>query len=149
MSYRIPIDNQSVFRPIPLQKKLRLWAHTALAPVTKAGCVAIQLVDEATSASLNHQYRAKNKPTNVLSFPLAIPVKQRVPMLGELVICPAVIWQEAVEQDKCYEAHFAHIVIHGVLHLLGYDHVQPDEAHVMESLEISLLSQLAIENPYE
>lgn len=147
--YRIPIANQCHFRYLPLQKQLRAWAILALTPFMTKAWLSIQLVDEQDSAALNNQYRHIDKATNVLSFPLHIPVKQALPILGDLVICPSIVWQEAQAQEKAYHDHFCHMIIHGVLHLLGYDHVLPTEAKVMEKIEIQLLAQLAILNPYE
>lgn len=147
--YRIPISNQCQFRPLPRQSALRSWTKHALTPLIKAAWLSIQLVDAAASASLNEQYRGKNAPTNVLSFPLQIPIKQALPMIGDLVICPEVVWQEAIDQEKGYDDHFCHMVIHGVLHLLGYDHIEVDDALQMESIEIQLLNELKIANPYD
>jgi len=100
---------------------------------------------------LNHLYRGKNKPTNVLSFPYKLPesLKMDIPFLGDIILCPKVLIAEAKQQVKTLDAHCAHLVIHGVLHLLGFDHISPDEALVMESEEIKLLSTLGYENPYE
>lgn len=147
--YRIPISCHTTFKPLPLQRQLRHWARSTLVALTPRAWLSIQLVDSDASAALNHSFRAKNKPTNVLSFPLTIPVRQVLPVLGDLVLCPAVIWQEALDQEKTYHDHFAHIVIHGVLHLLGYDHLEPRDAAVMEDLEIRLLTEQGITNPYE
>ena len=147
--YRIPIANQCLFQPLPLQKQLRAWAILALTSRVAKAWLSIQLVDADVSAALNNQYRGIDKATNVLSFPLQIPVKQALPVLGDLVVCPSIVWQEAQTQEKAYHDHFCHIILHGVLHLLGYDHVQATEAQVMEEIEIQLLAQLAIPNPYD
>ena len=111
--------------------------------------VTLRLVDEAESQALNHQYRGKDKPTNVLSFPFEAPAGITVPLAGDLVICAPVVAREAAEQDKASEAHWAHMVIHGLLHLQGYDHVEDSDAEVMEALEIRLLAELGYSNPYE
>ena len=147
--YRIPIRNQCQFRPLPLQKDLRRWASLALTPLMPKAWLSISLVDAEEMAALNEQYRAKAAPTNVLSFPLQIPIKQALPILGDLVICPSVVWQEALDQEKTYVEHFCHMVIHGVLHLVGFDHINAEDAAVMESLEIQLLTELNISNPYD
>ncbi len=114
--------------------------------------VSIRLVDEAESASLNHNYRAKNRPTNVLSFATRLPeeVQSALPdfLLGDLAICTAVVNREATEQGKRLEAHWAHMVIHGTLHLCGLDHQDPEEACVMESLETGILASLGHPDPY-
>ena len=105
-------------------------------------------MDEGESQSLNHSYRDKDKPTNVLSFPYEQAPGMYVPLLGDLVICAPVVIQEALEQEKPVEAHWAHMVLHGVLHLLGYDHIETDEAEQMEKLEVTLLGKLGYANPY-
>ena len=97
----------------------------------------------------NARYRHKPGPTNVLSFPFEADIPLEVPLLGDLVICAAVVEREAREQDKPIEAHWAHMLVHGTLHLLGYDHVTDAQAHEMETTEIQLLQQLGFSNPYE
>jgi len=116
--------------------------------------VVVRLVDEAESAELNETYRQKNGPTNVLSFPFEKP--EGLPedalssdTLGDLVICAPVVLKEAAEQGKKVTEHWAHMVIHGCLHLQGYDHINNDDAQVMELLEIQLLNNIGISNPYE
>lgn len=115
--------------------------------------IGIRLVDHAESQSLNLHYRHKDKPTNVLSFPSELP-EAILPMLaqiplGDLVICIPVVVAEAAEQQKTTEAHFAHMVVHGTLHLMGYDHeLGADEAAAMEALEIQVLQTLGYGNPY-
>jgi len=111
--------------------------------------VTLRLVDEDESRQLNHQYRGKDKPTNVLSFPFEAPAGITVPLAGDLVICAPVVAREAIEQNKTPEAHWAHMVIHGMLHLQGYDHIEDADAEVMEALEIRLLADLGYNNPYE
>lgn len=111
--------------------------------------VTLRLVDEDESRELNHQYRGKDKPTNVLSFPFEAPAGITVPLAGDLVICAPVVAREAIEQNKTPEAHWAHMVIHGMLHLQGYDHIEDADAEVMEALEIRLLADLGYNNPYE
>ncbi len=147
--YKISINNDCAFRPLPLQRNFRAWAIKALACNVKDAWLAIQLVDAAASAALNTEYRGKKYATNVLSFPLAIPVQQKLPFIGDLVICPSIVWQEALDQEKPYQDHFCHMVIHGVLHLLGYNHIDATDAVKMESCEIQLLTELMIANPYE
>ncbi|MCK7542853.1 rRNA maturation RNase YbeY [Marinobacter bryozoorum] len=111
--------------------------------------VTLRLVDEDESRELNHQYRGKDKPTNVLSFPFEAPAGITVPLAGDLVICAPVVAREAAEQGKTPEAHWAHMIIHGMLHLQGYDHIDDADAGVMEALEIRLLADLGYNNPYE
>lgn len=132
----------------PSESELQRWADTALRDDNPAQ-VSIRIVDEAESQELNNTYRGKDKPTNVLSFPMLLPEELDLPMQGDLVICAPVVEREAREQHKASRAHWAHMVIHGMLHLQGYDHVEDDEAGIMERLEIELLQQLGFPNPYE
>jgi len=110
--------------------------------------MTIRLVDEAESRQLNFMYRDKDKPTNVLSFPSTLPKEISLPWLGDLVICRQVVEREAVEQNKTLLAHWAHMVVHGTLHLLGYDHITDEEAQEMESLETDILQTLGYPDPY-
>lgn len=104
-------------------------------------------VDE--SQELNQTYRNKNKPTNVLSFPFEPPEHVQLPFLGDLIICAPVVEREAIEQNKAVTDHWAHLSLHGLLHLLGYDHIEDDEANEMEALEICILAKLGIDDPYQ
>jgi len=97
---------------------------------------------------LNQQYRGKDKPTNVLSFPFEVPEEIELDLLGDLIICTKVVEQEAKQQHKVLHTHWAHLVIHGCLHLLGYDHINEQDAEEMEKLEVQLLSTLNISDPY-
>lgn len=149
MSYRIDVEVNSSNTKIPSVENIELWISTALHSdeLTEAE-VSVYIVDEQESQELNFQYRAKDKPTNVLSFPADIPDEVGVPLLGDLVVCAPVVEREAKEQGKTLEAHWAHMLIHGTLHLLGYDHVEDDEAEVMEALETRLITQLNFPAPY-
>ena len=111
--------------------------------------VTIRIVGAEESQALNHQYRGRDYPTNVLSFPFEAPAGITVPLAGDLVICAPVVETEAREQDKTLDAHWAHMVVHGMLHLQGFDHIKDDDAEVMEALEVRLLAQLGFGNPYE
>ncbi|MFY0665400.1 MAG: rRNA maturation RNase YbeY [Natronospirillum sp.] len=134
----------------PSTADLILW----LAPVAKrldsATALTVRLVDSAESQQLNNTYRGKDKPTNVLSFPFEAPAD--IPLeedyLGDLVICVPVVNEEALAQHKPVLHHWAHMVIHGALHLLGYDHISDVDAEEMEQLERELLLQLGIPDPY-
>lgn len=110
--------------------------------------LTIRLVDTEEIQQLNKTYRQQDKPTNILSFPFEAPAYIPIDLLGDLVICHAIIEQEASEQQKQLTSHWAHIIIHGVLHLIGYDHIEDDEANKMEALEIELMLQLGFNNPY-
>jgi probable rRNA maturation factor len=131
---------------IPAAASLREWARAALE--SNVGELVIRIVDEAESHELNHRYRGKDKSTNVLSFPYDGDVLD-VPVLGDIVICAPVVQHEAEEQGKDVRAHWAHMVVHGCLHLLGYDHIQDDEADVMEARERKILAGLGFPDPYD
>lgn len=149
MSYRIDVEVNSSSTKIPSIENIELWITAALqSDELNQAEVSIYIVDEAESQELNSQYRGKDKPTNVLSFPADIPEEVGVPLLGDLVICAPVVEREAHEQGKTLEAHWAHMLVHGTLHLLGYDHVEDDEADVMEALETRLITQLHFPAPY-
>ena len=140
---------------LPAAADFQRWAEAALAAAAASehrgtGDIAIRLVEADEIQQLNRDYRHKDKPTNVLSFPFDMPegIEGVAPILGDLAICAAVVAQEAEEQGKPLAAHWAHMVVHGTLHLLGYDHIEDDEADVMEALEIAVLQQLGFDNPY-
>lgn len=130
---------------IPSASSLRAWASTTLGPLT--GDLTIRIVDEAESQELNRRYRGKDKSTNVLSFAYDGDMLD-VPLLGDIVICGPVVQREAAEQGKQTRAHWAHLVVHGCLHLLGYDHVQESEAEVMEARERKILAGMGFPDPY-
>ncbi len=133
---------------LPDDTQLRAWVEAVLAPANEPLELVIRLVDEAESRELNRTYRGKDSPTNVLSFPFEAPAEVPLPLLGDLVICAPVVAREAHEQGKTLEAHWAHMVIHGLLHLLGYDHQTDEEAQVMETRERELLRRLNFPDPY-
>jgi len=149
MSYRIDVEVNSSSTKIPSIENIELWITAALqSDELNEAEVSVYIVDEQESQELNFQYREKDKPTNVLSFPADIPDEVGVPLLGDLVICAPVVEREAKEQGKTLDAHWAHMLVHGTLHLLGYDHVEDDEADVMEALETRLITQLKFPAPY-
>ena len=110
--------------------------------------LTVRVVDEAEMTQLNQIYRHKTGPTNVLSFPAQLPEGVQVPLLGDIVICAPVVKREAEQQNKLELQHWAHMVVHGVLHLMGYDHYTDEEAETMETLEVEILAQLNVPNPY-
>ena len=110
--------------------------------------LTIRLVTPDESQQLNAEYRGKDKPTNVLSFPFEAPPQVPIPLLGDLIVCVDVVEQEAAEQGKTTTAHWAHMIVHGCLHLLGYDHIKDDEAEIMEGLEREIMAQLGFSDPY-
>ncbi len=135
--------------PGPSDADFRRWCELALRQRSADSEMTIRLVDEAEGRELNHTYRHKDYATNVLSFPADVPDDMLdIPLLGDLVICVQVVEREASEQGKALEAHWAHLVIHGCLHLLGYDHIDDDEAEEMEALERTLLAELGHSDPY-
>ncbi len=134
---------------LPSEKQLTEWASLAANDRIEGGEITIRLVDKDESQTLNRTYRNNDKPTNVLSFPFEAPEGVDIDLLGDLVICAQVVAEEAVQQHKQPLDHWAHLVIHGMLHLLGYDHIQDDEAQAMETLETLLLAQLGIGDPYQ
>lgn len=151
MSYHIDIQHASEDSSPVTDERLRDWAILALTPHREAAELTLRLVDSKEITELNHLYRKKNKPTNVLAFPASYPahVELEVPLLGDVIICPAVLYQESQTLDKPLIAHWAHIVIHGVLHLLGYDHIKEDDTKKMQAIETQLLADLGFDNPYE
>ncbi|MGL4475692.1 MAG: rRNA maturation RNase YbeY [Shewanella sp.] len=142
---QIATDNNQ----LPSESDFELWVRAALGNTMTEAELTIRIVDEAESQSLNHDYRGKDKPTNVLSFPFEAPPGIELPLLGDLVICAKVVENEALTQNKALQAHWAHMVIHGCLHLLGYDHINDEEAEEMESLEIELIQSLGYPDPYK
>ena len=150
MSYQIDVEVNSSSTKIPSIENIELWISTALqSDELNQAEVSVYIVDETEGQELNAQYRGKNNPTNVLSFPADIPDEVGVPLLGDLVICAPVVEREAQEQGKTLDAHWAHMLVHGTLHLLGYDHIEDDEADVMEAVETRLITQLNFPAPYD
>ena len=133
---------------LPGQGEVARWAEAALLREEPAE-VVVRIVDEAESRELNNAYRQKDKATNVLSFPFEAPPEVASEHLGDLIICAPVVAREAKAQGKSLEGHWAHMVIHGMLHLQGYDHVDPADAEEMEALESRIMAQLGYSNPYE
>lgn len=135
---------------VPSLSQFKQWSAAALLEHQGKASLCIRVVDEAESAELNSTYRHKQGPTNVLSFPFAAPdgLELETNYLGDLVICAPVVEREAETQQIPLMAHWAHMTIHGVLHLLGYDHIIAEDAEVMEQLEAQILTQLGFANPY-
>jgi len=136
---------------LPSEEQLNTWANAALVTRTEheEPELTIRIVDEAESQELNFEYRGKDKPTNVLSFPFEAPAHVPIPLLGDLVVCKQVVEREAIEQGKTLTAHWAHMIVHGCLHLLGYDHIEDEEAEEMEGIERVVMAELGFENPYK
>ena len=152
----INVDLQTEFEAdnLPSFDQINLWATTALTGLKDDADLSIVVVGQEQSQSLNLDFRGKDKPTNVLSFPFEAPPElahiqeEMGNLIGDLVICAPVVEEEAKDQNKPLEHHWAHMVIHGCLHLLGYDHIKDDEADVMENLERQILAKLDITDPY-
>ncbi len=136
---------------MPAPSSFRRWAEAALrgAKRRKATELSIRIVDTDEGRMLNREYRGKDYATNVLSFPAELPPGVTLPLIGDLAICAPVVAREAAEQGKAARDHWAHLTVHGVLHLLGYDHIEDAEAEAMEALETRILAGLGIADPYE
>jgi probable rRNA maturation factor len=147
-SVQVDIDRQVEAEALPSDDEVHRWVAAALRDAREVAEVSVCIVDAATSAELNHRYRGKNYPTNVLSFPADLPAELGLPLLGDLVVCAEVVAREATEQHKAASAHWAHMLVHGTLHLLGYDHLHDDEAEVMEALETRIVTALGFAPPY-
>ncbi|HEX4853042.1 MULTISPECIES: rRNA maturation RNase YbeY [Arenimonas] len=133
---------------LPAATSFRRWAAAAAQGRIKRADLAIRLVDAKEGRALNRHYRGKDYATNVLSFPVELPEGVTLPLLGDLVICAPVVAKEALEQGKPLNAHYAHLTIHGVLHLLGLDHEDEREAEAMEQIERDILATLGLPDPY-
>lgn len=135
---------------LPNQAELEAWVAAVLDrhEGVEESELTVRLVDAEESRGLNRDYRGSDRPTNVLSFPFECPPGVELPLLGDLVICHPVVTAEAAEQGKTRRDHYAHMVVHGTLHLLGYDHLEDEEAEAMEALEREILAGLGIGDPY-
>lgn len=151
MTYYIDIQNATE-TPLPLDEKMLTdLASLALRDHQKDAELTLRLVLAEEITQLNNTYRKQDKPTNVLAFPSSLPkeIALDCPLLGDVIICPEVLVEESQKLHKTLEEHWSLIVIHGVLHLLGYDHIKDDDALVMQAIEIKLLAELGFPNPYE
>jgi probable rRNA maturation factor len=147
----LQVDLQSASsEPVPDEDDLHRWIAAAFDTVGHVADseVSVRLVDRAEMAKLNRDYRGRQGPTNVLSFPSNLPPDLDLPLLGDIVICAPLVRQEALEQHKLPAAHWAHLTIHGALHLLGYDHLEDADAAIMEDLESRALQHLGFPCPY-
>ncbi len=133
---------------LPDEATLSDWLTHIITPFQDNAEITVRIVDAAESQQLNFEYREKNKPTNVLSFPFEAPPGIELDLLGDLVICKQVVEQESVQQQKPLRSHWAHMIVHGSLHLLGYDHIEDEEAEIMEGLETEIMGELGFEDPY-
>lgn len=156
LSLYLDVQQMVASDTIPQQSLLESWITSALLeeaalsqePLNDEYELTIRIVDKSEIQALNNTYRHKNKATNVLSFPFEAPPEIQLPLLGDLVICHDVVVEEAQQQHKTIIEHWAHMVIHGLLHLKGYDHIEDSDAQIMEALEIRILEILKIADPY-
>ena len=139
--FKLSVQIASALANIPTKAQFKKWAKATLRVDTE---VTIRIVDEAEGRALNSIYRGKDYATNVLTFPLT----EEPYLMGDIVLCAPIVAAEAIAQHKTIEAHFAHLTVHGILHLHGYDHETEPQAELMEGLEISILAKLGYANPY-
>lgn len=142
------LQNETGLIPIPSEQQMIEWVQSALQTDFKRLEQVVRVVDEQEIRALNKQFRHKDSPTNILSFPAESHEFLDYDCLGDLVVCPSVVEKEAMEQHKSLDNHWAHLIIHGMLHLQGYDHITEAQAEEMESLEIKILQAMGIPNPY-
>lgn len=133
---------------LPNEEMFQSWARAIETNSAQDQEVSVRIVDESEMTLLNEQYRKKQGSTNVLSFPADLPPSVDVPFLGDIVICAPVVVREATEQGKSCDMHWAHMLVHGILHLQGYDHIDETEALQMERLETEIMHKLGFDNPY-
>lgn len=151
ISAEIEFENASG-QQTPNKELFKSWAYAALSCTEEKQTdaeLSIRIVDEEEMTQLNSQFREQDKSTNVLSFPADIPAELELNILGDIAICAPVIEREATEQHKVLEAHYAHMTVHGTLHLLGHDHIKETDAEQMEALETLILNNLGYGNPYQ
>ena len=154
MNAKVELSGDTDAHWLPDETLCESWIDAALACADKHGryVVSVRFVDESESIALNNQYRGKNSASNVLSFTANIPEDTNslleLEPLGDIVLCPKIVAQEADSQDKSLASHWAHLLIHGLLHLLAYDHQSPSDTDVMEALETKALKRLGIPDPY-
>lgn len=148
MRLKLDVQYATQSTEVPDKTALARWARAALAGAPVNAELTVRIVDEPESAGLNERYRRKQGPTNVLSFPYDEPPAADGRLVGDLVVCAPVVQREARAQGKPETAHWAHMVVHGIMHLRGYDHMDQQEAAVMEGLEVEVLRKLGFPNPY-
>lgn len=149
MSASIAVDCVSAAAHIPSTRSVRRWVRAALPDAPDRTELCVRIVDEEEMRALNSRFRQRDYPTNVLSFPAEIPPELGIALLGDIVICAPVVQREALEQGKRERAHWAHLLVHGTLHLLGHDHEKTRAAAAMEALEVRILAGLGLPDPYQ
>ncbi len=150
MEIDLDVQYASAASELPDVDMLALWVNAVLQSKQweKSPSMTIRIVDEPEAIQLNETWRQSSGPTNILSFPFELPPGVDLLLLGDIVICAPLVAYEATEQHKSRNAHWAHLVIHGTLHLLGYDHIVESQTQIMENIEISILHELGYPNPY-
>ena len=148
MRLRLSVQRATRARGLPGTASIADWARAALAGSGRGTAeITVRLVEESESAALNKRYRGKRGPTNVLSFTYD-PAHGKAGLAGDLVLCAPVVQREAAQQEKRPRAHWAHMVVHGILHLRGYDHLRETDAVKMEAQEVRILKRLGFPDPY-
>lgn len=145
----VEIQSVSQSAQLPSQQQFQYWIDAVLSDSSQNSEIVIRIIDEVEMIQFNEQYRDKKGTTNILSFPFDVPDGVESNLLGDLLVCAPIVEKEALIQHKKIEHHWAHMIVHGVLHLLGYDHIENEEAEEMEVLEIKILKKIKIKNPYE
>jgi probable rRNA maturation factor len=148
MAIILDIQSASSSEDAPDEQSIKRWVSAALGSKIGDTELSVRIVDEHESQQLNETYRGASGPTNVLSFPFDAEIPEPLPLIGDIVICAPVVVREAKEQNKKLKAHWAHMIIHGVLHLLGYDHQNDSDAVIMETLETEIMQKLGFPPPY-
>ena len=148
MAIILDIQSASLSEDAPDEQSMKRWVSAAIVSKTGDTELSIRIVDERESQELNQRYRGSNGPTNVLSFPFNEEIPEPLPLIGDVVICAPVVAREAEQQNKELKAHWAHMIVHGVLHLQGYDHQNDNEAVIMETLETKIMQKLGFPPPY-
>lgn len=152
MNVTVELQNASLDQDgLPSEETLETWAQKALeiGGRTADAELTVRLVEPQEIQSLNALYRHIDRPTNILSFPFECPEEVELPLIGDLIVCMQVLRREAEEQGKSVDEHFAHLIVHGCLHLIGYDHIEPQDAQIMEPLEVKAVMALGYDNPYK
>lgn len=146
----LSIQNASAAEALPTRAQIRQWAEAALQPGIAKAEITFRIVDAEEGQALNRDYRGKDYATNVLTFTFddEMPAIPGLPLLGDIVLCAPVVAREAAEQAITLEAHYCHLVVHGVLHLQGFDHIEEDEAEAMEARETQIVTSLGYDDPY-
>ena len=148
MAIILDIQSASSTEDAPDEQSMQRWVSAAIVSKTGDTELSIRIVDERESQELNQTFRGSSGPTNVLSFPFDAEIPEPLPLIGDVVICAPVVAREAEQQNKELKAHWAHMIVHGVLHLQGYDHQNDTEAVIMETLETEIMQKLGFPPPY-